>query len=299
MTVHSNNPFNVYTNPNDVLVMCELSGILEKDPDIHFELLDASRQSLIDDTVQLDGRLITERIRKASEIATSSTRNRHNGYEGKTQWKPPILDYGFYRVLVSMETARGTLKKQSISIAVVPPIESSSHGEFGWSLADDEIPLDFEQLENLLPRVAVNWLKLPVWYGETEPERGEQLVRFTERLAAKDIEVVGIIDRPPNDLELSKRIEEDATIADLLSAEEPSAWLSSLDEVLTRLSFRVRWWQLGTDYDTSFSDFPHLEKERSTLRGQLFRFGQEVHLGIGWPWNEQSPTQQEATWDFE
>ena len=298
MTVHSNSPFNVYTDKNDVLVTCELSGILEKDPDIHFELLDASSHSLKDNTVQLDGHLITERISKASAII-NSTKNRHRGYAGKTQWKPPISDYGFYRVQVSMQTARGTLKEQTIPIAVVPPIETSSHGEFGWSLTSDHIPLSYDQLERLLPRVAIHWIKLPVWYGNSEPERGEQLVLFTERLAAKDIEVVGIIDKPPKDLELSQRIEDDATIADLLSAEEPSAWLPSLDEVLTRLSLRVRWWQLGNDHDTSFSDFHDLEQEIGNLRSQLFRFGQEVNLGIGWPWNEYSPMDLEATWDFE
>jgi hypothetical protein len=294
MEVHSNSPFNVYTDPNDVEVTCELSGILEKDPEIHFELLDASSHSLDDNTVQLEGRLITERV-----SIVKSTKTRHKGYAGSTRWKPPIKDFGFYRVQVSMQTAQGTLKKQTISIAVVPPIKSNSQGEFGWSLAGDDIPLDFDQLEELLPRVAIHWIKLPVWYGNSEPERGERLVVFTERLAAKDIKVVGVIDKPPIDLEISKRIGDDATIADLLSAEEPSAWLPSLDEVLTRLSLRVRWWQLGTDHDTSFSDFHDLEQEIGTLRGQLFRFGQEVNLGIGWPWNVQSPIHQEATWDFE
>ena len=298
MTVHSNSPFNVYSDPNSILVTCELSGILEKDPDIRFELLDASSHRLDDNTVQLDGRLITERVSKASDII-SATKKRRKGYAGSTNWKPPIHEFGFYRVRVSMQTARGTLKDQTISIAVVPTLETSFHGEFGWSLAGDEIPLNFEQLEELLPRLAISWVKLPVWYGKSEPERGEELVVFTERLSAKDIEVVGVIDRPPKDLELGKRLSEDVTIADLLSVEEPSAWLPSLDEVLTRLSLRVRWWQLGDDRDTSFSDFHNLEKEIGSLRGQLFRFGQDVNLGIGWPWNEDTPLNTLATWDFQ
>lgn len=104
MEVHSNSPFNVYTDPNDVEVTCELSGILEKDPEIHFELLDASSHSLDDNTVQLEGRLITERV-----SIVKSTKTRHKGYAGSTRWKPPIKDFGFYRVQVSMQTAQGTL----------------------------------------------------------------------------------------------------------------------------------------------------------------------------------------------
>ena len=198
-----------------------------------------------------------------------------------------------------MRTMRGTLQKRVISLAVVPPMKDKFHGEFGWSLAGDDVPLSFEQLEELLPRVGLNWIKLPVWYGETEADRGEQLVVFAERLAAKDIEVVGVIDRPPLDLDLGKRVADDVTIADLLSSEDPSAWLPSLDAVLTRLSLRVRWWQLGVDRDTSFSDFNNLEKEIGGLRAKLFRFGQDVRLGLGWPWHEASSDEKLATWDFQ
>ncbi len=298
MSVHTNSSFNVYTDWNDVVVTCDLSGILEKDPDIHFELLDASSHRLQNKSVQLDGRLITERVSKASDIANTSSA-KVPGYAGSTEWRPPIDDYGFYRVKVSMQTQRGTLKEDVISLAVVPPTKEKVHGEFGWSLAGDDIPLSFDQLEELLPRVAVSWVKLPVWYGETEAERGEQLVLFAERLAAKDIEVVGVIDRPPLDLDLGKRVTSDVTIADLLSSEDPSSWLPSLDAVLTRLSLRVRWWQLGVDRDTSFSDFPQLEKDIGELRDQLFRFGQDVKLGLGWPWHEMASDEVPATWDFQ
>lgn len=298
MAVRTNSPFNVYTNPQDVTVTCDLSGILEQDPDIRFELLDASSHRLKDDTVQLDGRLITERLSKASDIINSSVA-RPKGYAGSSQWRPPIPEYGFYRVRVSMQTVRGTLKDHVISIAVVPPLDDNNRGEFGWSLAGDEIPLSFENLQDLLPRVAVSWVKLPVWYGEKEPERGDELVQFTERLAAKDIEVVGVLDRPPRDLDFGRKIAEDVTIADLLSGEDPDIWLPSLDTVLTRLSLRVRWWQLGTDSDTSYSDFRNLEQEIEKLREQMFRFGQDVSLGIGWPWTKWSPVKRPASWDFQ
>ena len=298
MSVRTNSSCNVYTDPQDIVVTCELSGILEKDPDIHFKLLDASDRRLDDESVQLQGRLITERISKASDIVNRAS-PQLKGYAGSTDWHPPIRDSGYYRVEVSMRTKRGTLQKRNISLAVVPPLKKRTHGEFGWSLAGDAIPLSFEQLEELLPIVGVNWLKLPVWYGETEAERGEKLVVFAERLAAKDIEVVGVIDRPPLDLDLGRRVADDVTIADLLSTEDPSTWLPSLDAVLTRLSLRVRWWQLGLDYDTSFSDFHDLEQEIGKLRGQLFRFGQDVRLGLGWPWHEETPNDKLATWDFQ
>ncbi len=300
MTVRTNSSYNVYTNLRGVTVTCELSGILEKDPDIHFELLDASSHQLKNKSIQLEGRLITERISKASDIVDTN-KSRVKGYEGSTVWYPPIKEYGFYRVKVSMQTKRGTLEQRVISLAVVPPINKNPHGEFGWSLAGDDIPLSFEQLEELLPRIAVSWIKLPVWYGESEAHRGEQIIIFAERLAAKDIEVVGVIDRPPKELDLGRRVTDDVTIADLLSSEDEATptWLPSLDAVLTRLSLRVRWWQLGVDHDTSFSDFQNLEQEIGSLRAQLFRFGQDVRIGLGWPWQEMARYNKEATWDFQ
>ncbi|QEG35296.1 hypothetical protein [Bythopirellula goksoeyrii] len=299
MYVHTNSPFNVYDDPKNVVVTCELSGIREQDPFIHFELLDASSHKLDGNTIQLAGKLIHEKLSKSSEFIDSSV-ERPAGYAGATSWQPPIKQYGFYRVKVSMQTARGTLKDHMISIAVVPPMQTASRGEFGWSLAGDDIPLSFEQLNLLLPRTGISWVKLPVWYGESEAERGEQLVLFTEQLAAKDIDVVGVLDHPPEDLDFfGKEIPADASIADLLSNVDSSVWLPSLDGVLTRLSLRVRWWQLGVDSDTSYAHFPNAEKEVRELREKLFRFGQDVSLGLGWPWLEAVPTERRATWDFQ
>jgi len=296
MTVRTNSLYNVYTDPHNVVVTCDLSGILEKDPDIRFELLDASSHQLHATNVQLDGRLINERLSRASDFVDNSV-ERPDGFEGSTQWRPPISEYGFYLVRVSMQTKQGTLKKDVISIAVVPPIEQHSRGEFGWSLAGDETPLTLDQLVQILPRVGVSWVKLPVWYGLSEANRGDELIRFAEQLGAEDIEVVGVLDRPPADVDFGKPIVGDVTIADFLSSEDSSAWLPSLDAVLTRLSLRVRWWQLGNDWDTSYSDFHHLEREIRALRGQLFRFGQDVNLGIGWPWNKSFSATPTTPWE--
>ena len=300
MTVKTNSPFNVYDNVKKVVVTCDLSGIREQNPDIRFQLLDASSTKLDDNTVRMQGTLITEKLSSASDMINEDRSiPLPAGYSGSTNWQPPIKDYGFYRVIVSMQTAQGTLDKREVSIAVVPHLETDARGEFGWSLAGDEIPLNFEQLNVLLPQTGVSWVKLPVWYGASEIERGEELVLFTEQLAAKDIDVVGVLDHPPTDLDFGKEIPADASIADLLSNVDSSVWLPSLDEVLTRLSLRVRWWQLGTDEDTSYAHFPNGEKEVESLRDMLFRFGQDVSLGLGWPWLEAAPSQNRATWDFE
>jgi hypothetical protein len=297
MTVKTNSAFNVYTDKDDVEVICDLSGILDSDPDILFELLDASSQRLENNRVQLEGRLIDERRSKASEIIEPAE-NQRAAYAGVTSWRPPIRKHGFYRVRVTMETAEGRLKRDVINIALAPPLDRSQRGVFGWSLAGDDIPLGFDDLAKLLPRVAVHWVKLPVWYSQAERWRGDEFVLLAERLAAEDIEVVGVVDRPPADSELAAKLSPDAEIAETMSM-DPTSWLPLLDPVITRLSLRVRWWQFGGDNDSSLSMVRDLEGELAKLREKLFRFGQEVNLGVGWAWNQLSASGLPATWEFQ
>lgn len=68
---------------------------------------------------------------------------------------------------------------------------------------------------------------------------------------------------------------------------------------MTRLALRVRWWQLGRDGDTSFAGVADLPTKVEELRLQLFRFGQDVNLGINWEWNADSMVEGPVSWKFE
>jgi hypothetical protein len=297
MTVTTGSPCNVYTSKDDVEVTCQLSGILDSDPDILFELLDASSQRLDGSRVQLDGRLITERRSKASEFV-GVTESQRAAYAGATSWRPPIAKHGFYRVRVTMQNNRGMMDRRIVNIALVPPLERPATGEFGWSLAGGQAPMTLDALNELLSVVSVNWVKLPVWYGEDDAQRGDELVTFAERASAKNIEVVGVVDRPPADSELAKRFTQDAAIADVLTT-DPAGWLPTLDPVLARLALRVRWWQLGDDHDASLSRLVNLEQAVTGLRDKLFRFGQDVNMGFGWKWIQESVASSRAPWQFQ
>jgi hypothetical protein len=88
-------------------------------------------------------------------------------------------------------------------------------------------------------------------------------------------------------------------IAEVLSSDSTS-WSAALDPVMSRLSLRVRWWQLGRDYDTSYVGFPGLDERIAEVRRTLFRFGQDVRLGLSWDWSAmEAMNGQTATWDFQ
>lgn len=306
ITVTTNNPSNVYGNKDDVRVRCELSGIRERDPEIRFQLLDASGRELQGTRVKLDGQLIDEDSQNSADVM-DGIGNAPKGYEGATEWRPEIPGDGYYSVVVRMVSsdARGTgsdaereMAHRVIWLAVVPPLPMPSDGDFGWTLPGADRPLSFKQLTTLLPNVGINWVKIPAWYSPDNPQRGDEIIRFAEMLSASNIDVVGILDHPPEGSDLATRMGRDPSIADLFSF-DPTIWMPSLDPVMSRLSMRLRYWQLGADSDIGLVGFPNLSKRIEELRSRLFRFGQEVKLGMPWLWDAANQLPSDASWEFE
>ena len=95
--------------------------------------------------------------------------------------------------------------------------------------------------------------------------------------------MVGIVDEPLADSEEEKQRNSQPNIASFLQA-DPSVWQPKYDHVMTRLSLRLRYWQLGGDDDTGFYSYPNLTGRIEEIRKNLFRFGQDVKLGLGWRW---------------
>lgn len=317
LEVTANNPFHVYTDPRDVVVTCSLSGISERNPEIRFQLLDATSSELVRSNETLDGeaipeeklsrdKLIREESRRASDIV-DGIGNHATGYEGSQEWRPEIEKYGgygFYQVRVKMlsgDTGE-EIDTKSITLAVIPPPVAKVRGEFGWSLPQADEPLDFESLENFLPLVGVNWVKLPIWFSPENPHRGEAIIQFAERLSANDIETVGVIQHPesltPSEEAASTRLSSTAYDVANVFGGDPSRWMPLYDHIMSRLSLRIRWWQLGADGDTSFVGYPDLVRQIREIRQNLYRFGQDVGLGIGWRWD--TPLLSKAiSWEFQ
>jgi hypothetical protein len=307
IAVSTENPCNVYTDLNEVVVHCELSGINERDPEIRFQLFDAFNRERDAANFKLNGRPIVDSQQQSPDQKTAASGEAPNGYEGTEKWQPKIPDYGFYRVDVKMlssgaangqDTAERQLGKGDVWLAVVPPLAMPKQGEFGWTLPEADKPLRFQDLSRLLPLVGVNWVKLPVWFDANDPRRGDDLIRFVELLGASNIEAVGIIDRPRLAPHQVGRAEREVPVAERL-LDTASQWSASLEPVMSRLSLRVRWWQLGCDGDTSFASVTDLIKRIAELRTLLFRFGQDVRLGINWDWESGNEVPGKVSWDFE
>lgn len=300
--VATNNPCNVYTELGGVSIECSLSGIRERDPEISFRLLDAANRELQNEHFRLNGRLIVNKSRRGGPEEDDGP----DGYEGTIKWQPKLPDYGFYRVVVTMRSSTPVgddgdddheLGGRIVDVVVVPPLDMPTHGEFGWTLSDSGDPLSFQDLSRLLPQVGINWAKVPVWFDADDQRKGDELIRFVELLGASHIDVVGVVDRPPKKAVESGRGLRDVSIADIL-AQDQAVWSAALEPVMSRLALRVRWWQLGRDTDTSLITLPKLNKKIEDLRTALFRFGQDVRLGMCGDWDSADLHTGAVPWDF-
>lgn len=292
-------PLGLFSNPRNVAMRCSMTGISKSRPNVHFELR------------SVEGELIEEGFPDEEDVVArsapvtspadapsgDSSAPPESDYQVEATWRPHNAGYGFYRVHATLIADGAEGEKRTTSIAVLRPLPRPLDGIFGWSVGSVGDPHTTDDWARLLTQVGIHWAKFPVWYNPEQSDRGDELVQFTERLAAYGIEAVGVIDRAPPDEGGSSRLLEAGAIADILAL-DPSHWLPSLDPVMTRLSLRIRWWQFGSDRDTSFVGYPDLPALIDSVRGQLYRFGQRVNVGIPWKWMAAPPVRSDLPWQF-
>jgi hypothetical protein len=276
-TLTANRPLKLYQPGEEVEVSCHATGLEGLDTGVHFELLDCRGQLLdsCDRTLHpIDGR------RPAA-----------------TAWKPAVPGAGFYRLRASLRSALQTVYARELSLAVVTPAARSTAGEFGWALPRGEGPLPLSALPGWLAQAGVGWVKFPLWHRQEDYQRSTDLAALCERLAAQRIEVVGLLAQPPEELWPQFGEGASPSAAEIFSA-PADAWYPSLELVMTPLSMKVRWWQLGLDDDLSFVGDPRLEEKIVALQSTLDRLGPDVRLGVGWGWMNELPRAKPSTLRF-
>lgn len=299
MTLETADGGSVYFNDQPIKVKCNVSGILERDPSMVFELVDVGQQSLARQESKLDGKVVARKTEKISELFGKKAYQDENwdvGYAGDIEWKPPISQNGFYEIRATMVGSSGLMHRRVMTVAVVSRDSYAEKGEFGWSLPDGENPLDFQRMFDLLTTAGVNWVKFPVWYNDNDLERANNLARFAERLNKHNINVVAVIDKPPADIRNLFGEQETMLVANVFA--EPLLWRPYIEPILTRLSLTVHYWQLGADDDVSFVGYTNLQEKLKQIRQELRTSGQDIQLGIPWRWMAETPAGGNHPYDF-
>lgn len=275
ITVEANRRLHLYTDPKEVEITCQISGLEEPEATMKFELWDQDGQSVA----------IAERpIEMTRGNAAAENSHGRAAFAGTATWKPPIHEIGFYRVHVTVgsQARQSHHLSRTITLAVIDPLTGPDRGQFGWSLPRGEEGLPLGALVGLLEHSGISWLKFPIWFDETDRERADQLAWLVERLGDRNIQLIGVLDQPPARVRTQFGRQAELPVASVFL--QPELWKPQLDPVMTRLSLKVLWWQLGHDQDTSFVGFPQFAPIMAAVREHFQQLGRETHLGVAWDW---------------
>lgn len=217
-------------------------------------------------------------------------------FEGIQTWQIPVREPGFYRVEARVRGGSDEELKGHYHLAVVHDTSAlPRQGIFGWAFPTGSHKLTLRQVAQLAGLAGLSWVKYPVWFGEKQTTQGDELASLAERLGVQGIELVGVLDNPPPD-KRRELLGEMGWLPAALVFRDPEVWKPLLNPVMTRLSLKVRWWQLGADDDTSHSGYAQMESQVRAVTEHFERFGQEPRLVVPWNWLDPKPDAARAPW---
>ncbi|MFW6114572.1 MAG: hypothetical protein ACOC7K_02430 [bacterium] len=300
MTLETAKPNNLYQEPGPKRITCTVSGIQRPDAPVEFELVGVNGQTLARDELKLSPHSPLDDVLPA-EAGLSSNKtlpsHEHLGNVGRVTWYPRLPDHGFFTVRASLRNKDRIILQRTAPLVVLEEQGQRRKGEFGWSIPRDGRKLSDDALVSLLQTANASWVKYPIWYdpGDSGAE-SQRIAALADRLSATEIEMIGVFDKPPQELCKTLWKKEHLTAAEAVL--EPDMWQSTIDKLLVQFSLKIHWWQLGADGDDSFIDYHGLKTKLSRLRPHLRKFGQRVRLGVAWQWMHEAPKWSTPPWDF-
>ncbi len=309
MTLGCNRPSGIFTDPKEVTAVCRASGLPARGTTVAFELLDPFGQRL----AAAEGRFVLEpgesqpadrppppTAGAPAGKAAETSRHPIPGYVGKVTWNPPVPGPGFYRIAAAMPAESGRVHRREITFCVLEPTTGPAEGEFGWTVNPAAMAIPQSRLAELVSQAGIGWVKYPLWIGpKTGLDSSEQMLAFIEALRGQGIEVIGLLECPPDEVRSKLDPSRPAAAADVFALPRP-VWQPSLESTLTRFGPQVRRWQLGGDRDLSFVGFPTLVETLRLVRAEMQRIGRDLELGMAWSWMHEIPTVPGSTgpWQF-
>lgn len=291
VSLRANHRHHVYGDSDTVEITCTVSGFEQDHPTVTFLLEDVFGETLAREQRSLE--VSDEDVEGARAVASAKPPR-----IGTVIWKPPLPGPGFYRLRAWLEGHEVCAHRQGLTLAVIRRQGAADSGEFGWSLPRGDRPLELGDLATLLAEAGIRWVKFPVWYEEKASDQEiARLIGFSERLSAQGMELVGMLHNPPVDVRTRYEDSAGLTAAEIFSP-APSLWYPSLELVMMRLATQIRWWQLGSDKDTSFVGYPDLPGKIREVKSQLDRIAQDANLGFGWSWMHRLPQDERPAWKF-
>ena len=288
------NRHHLFTDPDEATVTLSASGLADEEPGVVFQLEDASGRLVAEERRRLKTSITPGGRPPSPEASSGESPDRM----GTVHWAAPVPGAGFYRVKATVHDGSTAVHRRELNLAVIRPQPGTPGSEFGWTLPDGDKPLPLDALSQLVGEAAIGWVKYPLWCDEhLSEEQAQELVRFSRELASQGIELVGLLDEPPQ--ALRSQFHDLRSPAEILTG-DGALWYPSLEAAIGRLGIRVRWWQLGQDKDLALVGYPKLAEKTAQIKAQLDRLGQDAGVGFGWDWRRPFPDSADGqpAWQF-
>jgi hypothetical protein len=270
-------------------VVCRISGLRRPEVQLRYLVFDVHDAVLADTQLTLPLQKMNETFRSPNWSATAL-------FEGTSTWTVPVQGPGYYRVEARIYSDQEeSLARQQRLVLLGPAPGTPGPGVYGWTFPPHAPRLPVRHVAQLAPLAGLGWVKYPVWFGEQDTRTGEELAELAERLGTWGIQLVGLLDNPP-EAQRRKWFGESSVLPVASVFRDADVWQHLLSPVMTRLSLKVRWWQLGADDDISYSGYPHTPEQVEAVRKYFERFGQEARLVVPWNWLEPQPDLPQAPW---
>ncbi len=272
----------IYNKGQPITVTARVLGINVTSSDVQFRVLDHN------------GDVVHQ---KRTSIQTLKSNVGVDDTDATVQWQLPDLEPGFYRVTGMFADDHSTRLATDVTLAVIESLgRSEPSGPFGWSLPPGTETSDIRDFSDWLVQLGVAWLKVPVWMA---PEDTSALVHHSalvNKLQNSGIQTIGVLDVPPVSEYSTYEItsQRDAIAANLFR--DSNVWQPRLEPLMSQLTLKVRMWQLGNDFDSSFLGRPRLDQLIASIRTGLQGFGQSIDVAIAWPWLEPTFADGDSTW---
>lgn len=325
-------PLGIYDYGTGATATAVVLGLPKDASKVRFRLFDVDKNEIASEASSIRSLVKTAPIPSNISVSSETNESRAATSDMRFDWKMPRLSPGFYIVTAVIEgTNLNELESQTTLAVIEPLVERRGYGCFGWTMPyqnqrdtdrvtleplsnptnsgsgpDEEpkvrrtpqddgkiAPRDFV---NWLLQIGVDWVKYPAWVAPDDELRADQIADMFTRMQDNKIQTVGLLDKPPSDqlAHFDLRSQREVVASELFR--DFQVWQPLLEPVMSRLTLKVRKWQLGADDDFSFLGRSRLQESIKSIATGLQGYGQPLEIAINWPWYEPTLSADQKSW---
>ena len=288
LQISTDEPLGIYELAQEIKARAKIMGLPVAESRVQFRLLDS------------DGSEIASKLLTVNPVPGTSAAEPpldDEMVDAEVVWSLPPLDAGFYQLGASIVGRRTNALSATTTLAVIDEaIGGPPHGSFGWTLLNGSEGIAQRDLAPWLADLGVAWVKYPCWVGPEDTVAAEETAAVLGKLQDVGIQTVGMLDHPPEDQVTNYTLHGRRDLVAAQLFRDLPTWQPLLEPVMTRLTLKVRTWQLGADRDHSFLGRALLRESIQQISTGLQGFGQPIDVAISWPWLEHEFPAGEASW---